>query len=185
MNNLPIVYHYTTPKSYKGMKTGERYGLRGIRPVSLFIDQIGGLNLPDEAHESVVSTLLDPLPDSWINNREFPGIWGSLAYHLVREDRLVLLSFRLLPSDKAYVVEEAHLFRNKGKSEEAIKKKWTDYWESRITIKKYDGKYSLPSVAIWNPIKLGRIRLETISSHYHEFRRILKNKQEHGDPRVI
>jgi len=170
-NDKIIGYHYTNPRAYSSMEDGYSYGKKGLIPVRRLMNLgRGSYNLPEEAHDGIIEALLEPEPESWLHNPEFPGLWWYLMHDLRKESELVLLSFEIKPKDDAYVVERAHmeneLYRegkNRGKSTRrtmnlACKK----YWESRIPVFEYEDNYKLPQLAIWSTIEFDRLNVEWI-----------------------
>jgi hypothetical protein len=130
-------------------------------------------SFPSEASKRVIEGLLEPEPESWVNNPEFPLTWNYLLNDVCREDDVLLLGFELSPNDKAYVLERAHVERElyrpmKGlgmPTEDSMKAAYKKYWESRVPVFEYTGRFSVPQLAIWSPIAFKRLNVEkTISS---------------------
>jgi len=167
-----VGYHYTTPGAYESM--GAKGGFAGLIPKREFIQPSDSKGLPDEAYQNVIEGLLEPMPRSWIQNPEFPeplcSPWWYLIHDVGMIDGVMLLSFELKPTDRAYVVERAHVERelyreslSKGKSTEKTRGgAFKEFWESRVPVFEYDGSYSMPQLAIWSKIGYNRLRVEWV-----------------------
>lgn len=150
------------------MRTGRTYGRIGLLPIRRFIALGEGHNLPEKAHNGTIQGLLEPEPDSWIKNPEFPYLWHYLMHDICREEETMLLSFEIRKSDKAFVVDRAHIERalylehntqikpTRKQMNEAYRK----YWESRVPVYDYNGGYCCPQLTIWSPVCLGRLHIE-------------------------
>jgi len=164
-------YHYTTLLDYESMQNGRTYRKKGLLPIGRFINLGEGNCLPKDAHEGCISCLLEPEPQSWVNNKQFPYTWISLMSHLCLKDnslspelsKLVLLSFEILCQDNAYVVERAHIekWRAKNQTKKQEKESYTNYWNSRVSVSEYKGNYNLPELAIFSYIPIDRLKLES------------------------
>ena len=158
--NKIIGYHYTNPNAYLSMRTKGVDGyitsgfddFAGLIPRKRFVHLGDGNGLPDKAHAGIVEGLLEPEPKSWTENPEFPGLWRYLMHDVCREKEIMFLSFELIPTDLAYVVDRAHveriLYRKSETEKPPTKKRMNDafrkYWESRVPAFEYDGNYSAP-----------------------------------------
>lgn len=157
-----IGYHYTNPLAYSFMED------EGLIPKHKFVrpcEHVHGLS--DEAYQFVTEGLLEAEPHSWDRNMEFPLMWKHLMYDICRKSEVMLLSFELLPSDEAFVVERGFVERELHKSEldyglysEAVR----NCWESRVPVHEYDGSYSVPLLTIWSPIEFQRLNVEWVKS---------------------
>jgi len=168
-----------------GIDRGSIYGydhFKGLIPRNVFIK--GKRNgLPDQAYDNVIEGLLEPEPQLWLENPEFPFLWGSLMHDICRKEETMLLSFALEPKDQAYVVERAHVERElyreaKGQGkptresrDEAFKK----YWESRVPVFDYDGGYSVPQLTLWSGIEFERLNVEWVKPTDEVWQRVLDN----------
>lgn len=179
-------YHYTNGAAYRSMQrkgdSGWAYGIFrefvGLIPGRRFIydDETWG-KLPKEANERAIRALLEPEPQSWAQNPEFPNLWAYLMDAILisvpefgsdLEKDVVLLSFELTPEDRAFIVDRAILERElykeaKGQGEstqETRREAFRRYWESRVPAFDYNGGYELPKLAIWSGIEFGRLRVE-------------------------
>ena len=169
-NKEIIGYHYTNPDAYNSMRTGRTYGKTGLIQVKRFIRLGAADELPNEAHDGVIEGLLEPVPKSWTDNPEFPDLWSYLVHDVCKHDNVILLSFKLKPQDKAYVVERAHMervlyYKDKtgiNPSQEQYDNGYRLYWESRIPVFDYAGNYSVPQLAIWSGIEFDRLKVEWI-----------------------
>lgn len=177
------VYHYTNPKAYKSMKDGSTYGKKGLLSIRRFVKFGQARNLPEEAYEGTVRGILKPEPKSWTENPKYPNLWRYLIGDLLSKDESMLLSFDVLKSDKAYMVERAHVenelykeSKGKGKStRETLHEAYKKYWESRIPIFEYDEDFSVPEINIWNTISFDRLKVEWIKPHNEVWQRIKNN----------
>jgi len=187
-----IGYHYTNSKAYRSMQTNgvDGYGVfgfnhfSGLIPSKRFIPLSGGNGLPDEACDGVIEGLLEPEPQSWLKNPEFPGFWGYLMHDICfGKDDVMLLSFELKPDDRAYVVERAHVERDlyrelkgQGKStRETSNEASRKYWESRVLVFDYDDSYSAPQLSIWSGIPLDSLKVEWVKPTDEVRKRVLDN----------
>ncbi len=159
-----VAYHYTNDLHfYQGIMHGVDYGRKGLLPIGRFIN-FDVPRLPAKAYEGVTVCLSEPRPKSWVENTEFPYAWAGLMFHIRKARNVMLLSFDLLPTDKAYVVEKAHIERIKSPGRNLTERvripAHKKYWESRVPVKRYKGNYSLPELIIFNPVELERLRIE-------------------------
>ena len=186
-----IGYHYTNPKAYRSMKTPgvDDYltfkfdDFIGLIPRKRFIPLGDAQGLPTNAYDSVIESLLEPEPKSWLQNPEFPRLWRYLMSDICREKEVMLLSFELTPEDQAYIVDRAHVerelypkFIKQDKSisttrTEAFKK----YWESRVPVFEYDGGYCAPQLVIWSGIEFRRLKVEWVKPTNKVWKRVLDN----------
>lgn len=146
------------------MKTGRTYGQKGLIPIKRFVSLGEGRDLPYKAHDGTIQGLLEPEPQSWTANTEFPNLWRYLMGDVLREPEVILLSFEMLPTDEAYVVERAHVERELYSKSEPTRQRmdaaFRKYWKSRVTVPDYDGSYSIPQLTIWSPIEFERLNIE-------------------------
>lgn len=194
------VYHYTNSEAYKSMKTkgidgyfcDEYDNFTGIIPRKRFINLGDGKNLPSKAYNGIIEGLLEPEPESWIKNPEFPNLWNYLMHDICRKDKVMLLSFDILPKDEAYVVERAYVERElyreaKGRGKmtrETRNEAFMKYWNSRINIFEYITKnknvmkinYAVPQLAIWSGIEFERLNIEWIKSTDEVWKDVCDNK---------
>jgi hypothetical protein len=179
-----IAYHYTNEENLRYIYDGTMYGRKGLISIKRFISLGKGHNLPDEAFDGVVQALLEPEPKSWIKNPEFPALWGYLMHDICRRDKVILLSFEIMPQDKAYVVERAHveqeLYREfktgKAPTKKQKEKAYSEYWNSRVPVFQYRGNYKLPQLAIWTTIICDRLKIEWVKQTKDIWQRCLDNK---------
>lgn len=187
-----VMYHYTNPESYSSMKTGRTYGKKGLLPIRRFITlDRWKEGLPEKAYDANIQGLLEPEPESWTNNPEFPEVFRFLAHDFCMRDELMLLSFELLPTDDAYVVDRAHferflyreVYQKAGKplpDDYTEEKALRLYWESRVPVAEYKGGYSLPQFSVWTPIDFDRLKVEWVKDT-HEFWRMVLAKTDSGE----
>ena len=186
-----VGYHYTNPQAYSSMQTNGVDGyttfgfdnFAGLIPMKRLVPLGGGNGLPHAAHDGIIEALLEPLPASWVQNPEFPNLWGYLMGDICRKNEVILLSFELRPEDNAYVVERAHvereLYRNPQGNQKLIRKRrnqaFKKYWESRVPVFEYDGSYATPQLAIWSGIEFERLRVEWIKPTEEVWQKVLDN----------
>ena len=177
-----IVFHYTNPEAYKSMLDGCTYGKRGLIPINRFAHLgIGGL--PDKAYDGVVEGLLEPEPKSWLANPEFPYLWNALMHDICKRDKVMLLSFQILPEYEAYIVERTHiereLYREAKGQEKSTRQTMNDayrrYWESRVSVFDYDGSYSLPQLTMWAPVPTEKLNVEWVKPTDEVWKRVIDN----------
>jgi hypothetical protein len=173
-----IGYHYTNPEAYRLMENGDMYD-RGLCPIRRFIKESN--NLPDEAFKGTIQGLLEPEPESWLNNPEFPALWLYLMHDICLENNVMLLSFQILPTDKAYIVERAHIERElyremrEGRTSTNKEKEraYLKYWKSRVPVFEYKGNYSVPQLTIWSKIEFDRLNIEWIKQTEKVWKKVL------------
>jgi hypothetical protein len=190
------VYHYTNDLAYRSMQTKGIDGFltdnfdefRGIIPSRRFIRFGRGSNLPKEAYDGVIEGLTEPEPNCWLNNPEFPQLWNYLMHDVCREKKVLLLSFELLPSDSAFIVDRANIERElyrEGKGLGKSTKQTMDlacknYFDSRISALNYLGGYDLPQLAIWSGIEFERLKVEWTRDTKEVWEKVKINKRNHG-----
>ena len=185
MNTNTITgYHYTNQKAYKSMHTNgvdrkfrtPLNDFQGLIPSKMFVHP-NLKTFPEEAHKNVIEGLLEPEPESWLENSEFPFLWKLLMHDICRENDTILLSFELEPKDKAYVVDRAHVERElrKGPIKGSLNRAYKNYWKSRVPVFEYDGSYSAPQLAIWSPIEFERLNVEWRKPTEDVWQRVLDN----------
>lgn len=174
-------YHYTNSRNWRSIQTAGVDGhitfgfdeFTGLIPGKRFVPLSRGENLPREAYEGVIEGLLEPEPQSWIDNDKFPALWRCLIHDICREDEIMLLSFELDPKDKAYVVDRAEMekalyikhFQGREATRAEIDEACRRYFESRVSVFNYDSGYEVPQLSIWSGIELDRLKVEWIKGH--------------------
>ena len=92
------LYHYTHPSKCIEILRGESPGLN---PVSV-ISSLKG----NELYGSF--TLLESLPENWVNNAYFPDFWNKLKLHMGQ----ILLEVDVNPkSDGAIIIDRGHMVK--------------------------------------------------------------------------
>ena len=183
-NGKVIGHHYTSSRAYRSMETKgingwkTAYDVAGLIPRRRFIDPSRANGLPGKAHERVIEGLLEPEPECWTSNPEFPNLWYSLFHSICQEPEIMLLKFEILPFDEAYVINRAHvereLYKESEKStKESLNKAYRKYFESRIPVHEYDHEYDVPQLAIWSPIEFDRLDVVWKKSRDEVWNRIL------------
>jgi|SRR3989344_868573 len=149
-------YHYTSRKNYYDMVRGGF--LRALSPILDFGTELNKSLMVPEG--KFLFCLIDsPEPEGW---KEFGGL--AKLFESISIDKqsreLMLLSFNLTQSDKAYVLEEAYPFlRNPGRPDYP-RNCWRLYLDSMVELHNYDGSYILPVVVVGNDIDIRRVSLE-------------------------
>lgn len=163
-------YHYTSKEELPGIL---RYGLIPSRTLETSKDSGG---LPDFAYDKYTFGFLDESkPTKWADNPEFPDVFeqlmgniGSvLGLHFMFRDfmlddhmanDLVRVSFPILQSDQAYLVDWAKCERHRktGIPHHANR----DYALSRVPLSEYQDQHDLPELIIANPIPAHRLRID-------------------------
>jgi len=178
-----IGYHYTNEQAYLSMHDGSSYGKNGLIPIKRFVRYSCGKNLPKRAHDGVIEALLGPEPKSWIENPEFPNLWGYLMHDICKKEKVILLSFEILPTDKAFVVDRAHVERflyhesktNSKPTKSVEIEAFRNYWKSRIPAFNYEGGYDVSQLAIWSKIGTDRLKVEWMRSSREVWERAKEN----------
>ncbi len=179
------VYHYTTLDGWEKMNEGDSdYSfwnpatngytdgrlVRGLWPNRRLITQgIESALTPPESTRPHIFAMLSSNPELWLRNEAFPGIFDYLIRGIIShskypcdERKLVLLEVNLLHSDKPFVVDYAHVVRegrifDKTKNHKHIAEGYKKYWDSKISLQQYSGRYDLPEVVFEGPIPLERL----------------------------
>lgn len=177
------LYHYTNSSAYKSMKNREFLDGNGLRPRKRFTPFDEYDDLPEEAYYPASFFFLDPEPDSWLDNQEFPNIWEKLTKHICvrcmesKDNEIVLLSFDVKPEDEAYVIDraliESAIRRNENRilSGEEERDAIEAYINSKVPLSEYEGSYSLPEASLFNNVEPHRLNLEwtkSLASFYKE-----------------
>lgn len=178
-------YHYTNPESYFSMKTGHHYGQKGLIPIKRFVKLgIGGPRFPKKGYDGIIEGLLEPEPISWTNNLDYPFMFGYLMHDICRRKEVMLLSFDILESDDAYIVdrskfEDVLYMESKGLGKPTDKdfaSASRKFYYSRKKALEYNGNYKAPQFAIWTPIEFERLNIEWIKPTEQVWKRVLENK---------
>lgn len=172
-------YHYTNLDSFRAMKTGEDYGKKGLIPLMRLVS-LGIKGLPEKVYDPVIYALLEEEPESWIRNIEFPMLWKRHTDDFFRTDKIVLLRFKVLPEDDAYVLERAHIEREQysgdydlGRITEACLK----FYDSRVPALDYSGGYLVPQLTVWSEIKFERLEPVWLKSRTDVQKKILESSK--------
>ena len=150
-----IIYHYTHSPRWKEIKQD------GLQPNRLE----GIVRSPD----FFAFGLLDPTPDAWTRNKDFPTIWESLKGHIGE----ILLEIKVDPeSDEVYVVDRGHYEGSTGENpnippryrHSSLEEGTKAYIGSRVPLKDYlrqaeHLQYSLPEIIFGEPISPDRIHV--------------------------
>ncbi len=168
-----IAYHYMPYESFEVLKTKDFYKA-GLLPgaeyssvirsgFDIFLEGLGLLEL-----RKALYCFLEREPESWIKNKDFPFVWKDLIEYLQRgtTQHLMLLSFPVLPTDKAFVVERAHRqayikqYGNSPHHLDKLKDSYVKYWKSKVPVFNYDNSYSLPELIFLSPVGAERLHQE-------------------------
>ncbi len=179
LSDKVIMYHYTNPQAYRAMKTGGRYNEPKLQPLRALLT---GPLWPLQAYRKATKGLLEPEPERWINNPNFPHLWRYLMNDLL-QDELMLISCELTRKDKAFVLDRAHIERElykeaKGQgtpTRRSMAKAYKDYWNSKVPPLKYEGNYVLPHFAVFSIISFDRLKVEWIKSEDDVIKQIQEN----------
>lgn len=175
------MYHYTNDYAWHEMNHGKEGWLlfdaqtgnfvkgtsvRGLWPHKRFVILGKGNSLPMRVHDPANFGFLEPRPDNWINNKEFPYFWNIVMERVhaggcSHRKKILILEAEVNP-EKTFVVDRGHVEnflyenrKNRGTEEAAYRK----YWKSRVLIDQYKGNYCLPEVVTWEPIGLDKLRV--------------------------
>jgi len=176
-------YHYTNLDAFKAMKTGEMYRKKGLIPLMRLVSlKIKGL--PEKMYDPVIYGLLEPEPESWTRNTEFSMLWKRHTDDFLQTNQIVLLRFKVLPEDDAYVLERAYIEREQYSSDstiESITDACLKFYDSRIpaldycsSYKSYSESYSVPQLTVWSEIPFERLEPMWLKSREEVKKRILE-----------
>ncbi|OGY85666.1 MAG: hypothetical protein A2233_05630 [Candidatus Kerfeldbacteria bacterium RIFOXYA2_FULL_38_24] len=162
------VYHYSHLSNWQNIQRGSwksdnKPGLGAYRRI--------GQDDMEACNTKAVFALLEPLPDNWINNEHFKGVWDYFRYDI----GTLLLEIEIDPEkDQIFMADRGHVegvlyYEDK----EGIPEKYLhpsrregerSYMESKIPLKDYlekakDLRYSMPEVIITEDVPLEKIRI--------------------------
>lgn len=157
------LYHYTHPSKCVEVLHGESQ--------ELSLNSLVGRLKCNEIYGAF--TLLEPQPDNWINNSDFPDFWSRLKSHMGQ----ILLEININPeSDKVIVLDRGHLVKFNSSlpggsissnvpqqyAHETREKAEEAYVGSRVLLMKYlqeseTFQYALPEAVITKPVPSKRI----------------------------
>jgi hypothetical protein len=161
------VYHYAKLDDWFDIKNGSytndhELGLSAKR-------RIGSQDL--EAWKTgAVFALLEPLPDNWVKNKDFKGIWKYFLHDMGR----LLLEIEVDPEkDEVFVVDRGHVEGALYKDKKNIPEQYLHasrqdgehaYMESKISLQEYLKKanelnWSMPEVIFLKDVPLEKIRI--------------------------
>jgi hypothetical protein len=165
-----VAHHYTSRDELPGIL---RFGLQPSKTLQVTENVYG---LPEFAHQKYIFSFLDnPKPEEWINNPEFPDVFDQLmgnigsvlGLHFMfrdlmldqhMEEDLVRVSFPVLSSDEAYVVDWAKCERHRKEGIPAHAN--LEYALSRTPLQDYRGQHTLPELLIANPVQPHRLKVD-------------------------
>lgn len=162
------VFHYSHLKNWHGIQTGS---WKSLNEPGLGASSRMGHEDMEAWNTGAVFALLEPLPDNWVKNKHFEGIWDYFRHDMGP----LLLEIDVDPEkDKVFVVDRGHvegaLYEEdkKGIPEKYLHRSTIDgeraYMESKIPLREYLEKatellYSMPEVIITEHVPLEKIRI--------------------------
>lgn len=183
------VYHYSHLRNWQDIQRGS---WKSRNEPGLGASRRMGQDDMEAWKTGAVFALLEPLPDNWVNNQHFKGIWDYFRHDM----GTLLLELDIDPEkDQVFVVDRSHvegaLYENKdGIPAEYLHSSKREgersYMESKIPLKDYLEKakelgYSMPEVIITENVPLGKIRTseqqqlieDELKKYSGEFRQML------------
>ncbi len=165
-------YHWTSDSAWRRIEQASSNPSGRLVPSKeLDLGRLG-MRLPDFAHEKYLFAFLDEsIPGSWEENPDFPDLWKRVMNHVCKGDSVAkLFRFDILPGDKAYVLDFAHLERVKdllwathclhsADDHDVIKvmDATERYIHSRVPLADYNGSFCLPELILSNPVSIDRL----------------------------
>jgi len=150
---------YTGTKILKGLRPENRQ--HGFTPFDIYEEPLScTYNSPSWVQEEYVFCFLEPEPKTWKENKEFPNIWKELMEYLSRNGSISLLSFGIMKSDDAHIIDRAWLERFNTYPYEEYNTLWQQFLRSRVPVSKYKSDYSLPELIISKTVSPNRLRVE-------------------------
>ncbi|MFA5413049.1 MAG: hypothetical protein WC348_00715 [Patescibacteria group bacterium] len=161
------IYHYSHFDYWRDIKRGswkskEKPGLGAHRRM--------GREDTEAWEAGAVFALLEPLPDNWVKNEHFEGVWDYL-----RNDMgTLLLELEVDPEkDKVFVVDRGHVEGFLYDDKKGIPERYLHstrregeraYMESKIPLRDYLSRakelgYSMPEVIVLEDVPLERIKV--------------------------
>ena len=172
-------FHYVQLRKYQAMQSSNS----GLHPAREFTNERVSPGLSPEAYRLALFSLLEEKPESWIRNQEFSKAWLHLIIHIAKGGnsvlpeqgdpkyiaslanvKLALLSFPILPTDEAYVVDRSPIERIDLTDQRIGVEAHRMYWESRIPVAKYKDQHDLPELVLFNPVEIERLELITVQT---------------------
>src|SRR3989339_733676 len=147
-----IVYHYTKLKKWKDIQAGSwqsknKPGLGALRKL--------GTDYNKASEKSGVFALTEPIPDSWINNTQFPNVWNRLKNNIGK----LLLEISIDPK-KAMVYDWAEKEKNDEDNSTEFAEK--QYINSGMSLEDYlvnKNLFVLPEVVIEEDVPIENIKI--------------------------
>lgn len=183
------VFHYSHLKNWQDIQRGSwesrnEPGLGASRRIGQEDAEAWGTG--------AVFALLEPLPDDWVNNEHFKGIWDYFRHDM----GTLLLELDVDPEkDKVFVIDRGHIEGVLYENKEGIPQKYLHaskrdgeraYMESKMSLKEYLERakelgYSMPEVIITENFPLERISIseqqplieDELKRYSGEFRQML------------
>lgn len=161
------VFHYSHIENWQDIQRGSwrnqnKPGLRASRRV--------GQEDREASNTMVIFALLEPLPDNWVRNQHFKGIWNYLRHNI----GTLLLELDVDPEkDQVFLVDRGHVEGALYEDKEGLPQKYLHtskrageraYMESKVPLKDYleranELDYTLPEVIITGNLPLEKIRI--------------------------
>jgi hypothetical protein len=173
-----IAYHYCSDSNFQMNNPGNGDFLR---PRSKILAGCLSENVPDWIKKQRYTyAFMGAEPEQWTESIEFPEVWKMVMRHVSASDMVVRrLSFPLIDTDEAYVLDWAHVERVRDIIRAAnylsgtclslddarqtqLDASQQSYIQSRVPLAEYDGNHILPELIIANPIPLERIVVEVL-----------------------
>jgi hypothetical protein len=148
------IYHYTHIEHWANNQA------RGCLMPTHRLGEGGGF--PGIKDKKALFALLEPKPNSWLQNPDVSHAWRDLKAHVGK----MLVEIKVDPSDEAAVVDQIHIFGlGIANLLGMIPEEWAverekDYWDTRVPLSDYSQElhnFSLPEVVILNPIPMERV----------------------------
>lgn len=191
------VYHYTSFSKIGGILGKHRSRDTGLQPRRKV-----GMDLPSPDYPRAVFALLEPTPNNWVENKDFPDTWNVLVHDLqLMNEGAVLLEIDIDEKDQAFVGERAHLEGFLTEDKTSISDKFAhqdsrvaegEFIKSQIPLRDYVEKvragklqYSLPEVVIFNTVPPERISVSSQQPLLEQELRSLRDDDRENLARLI
>ena len=149
------LYHYTTGAKWREIQKEAK-----LIPIGRLIVDVLGIPQPErrDAGNGAIWGFQEMEPKSWLENEEFPYIFGKLLCKTGYSDGVVILRVNLSSDYQPQVFDWAQIERDKN-PDGVAHSSWRKYWESRLPLDQYQKEYSLPEIVIRKEVGLERISL--------------------------
>ncbi len=154
---MVTLYHYTAESNKNSIQKG------GLEPRTSLISKFSFNQdiIPfSDAFKPVIYALMEIEPMEWVENQEFPYLWGALMHHVSKKESSIIFEFDVLDGDEAYVIDRREYTKGlDSKSPITLSEAQLNYFNSRIPIGEYFGGFVFPEAIIYNRISPDRLRL--------------------------